>query len=381
MKSKYLLVGVLVACVSTCLAADAKDEQAATVEAQNSYEQLVDVYMHFDAKAWDAACKDSLKFNSAFTARQKADMSYMRRSAQEYRPDWWKNTKSSSSVSFQVAVWGKPPFMANYKPSAGLGYSGIFAFDEAGRPVIVLSWQAHVVDSTKPLEGDAAAAHQMKEGDEAEAIIWHELGHNFVSLGFDLNQLIDLYTNHEILYNSLQEFYADTTALYHCSPPGRKATLLIRIMGLHWNDVNDEHVRGSMGIGSYLLATLLSDPAKWPSFHLPTMVPEADPERKCILYMYEHLDPGYTLDEDRNLRELIGNLFHRQGASIFRSKGTIALPNRLEYKMTASEDRDLQVKRDAWVAAELKKAIDSGVVTKVRATAGHPKRFRLKPVW
>ena len=140
-------------------------------------------------------------------------------------------------------------------------------------------------------------------------------------------------------------------------------------------------MRGSLGIGSYLLANILSDPAKWPSFHLPTTVPETDAERKCILYMYEHLDPGYTLDEDRNLRELIGNLYHRQGASIFRGKGTVALPNKLEYKMTPSEDRDLQVKRDAWVTVELKKAIDSGVVTKVQATQGHPKRFRLKPVW
>lgn len=380
MKRGYLIVGVLVACVSTCLAAEAKNEQAATAEAQSCYEQMVDTYLHFDVKAWDTACKASLKFTGSFTAQQKADIAYMRRAAQEYRPDWWKSTKSSTSVSFPVTIWGKT-FTANYRPSAGLGYSGIFDFDEAGRPVIVLSWQAHVVDSTKPLEGDAAAAHQMKEGDEAEAIIWHELGHNFVSLGFDLNQLIELYKKYQILYNSLHEFYADTTALYHCSPPGRKATFLIRISGLHWNDVNDEHVRGSMGIGSYLLANVLSDPAKWPSFHLPTTVPETDAERKCILYMYEHLDPQYTLDEDRNLRELIGNLYRKQGASIFRSKGTISLPNKLEYKMTPSEDRDLQVKRDAWVAATLKKAIDSGAVAKVQTTGGHPKRFRLKPVW
>jgi hypothetical protein len=380
MKREYLIVGVFVACVSTCLAAEAKNEQAATAEAQSCYEQVVDSYLHFEAKAWDAACKASLKFTGSFTAQQKADIAYMRRAAQEYRPDWWKCTKSSTSVSFPATIWGKT-FTANYRPSEGLGYSGIFDFDEAGRPVVVLTWQPHVVDSTKVLEGDAAAAHQMKEGDEAEAIIWHELGHNYVTLGFDLNQLIELYKNYNILYNSLQEFYADTTALYHCSPPGRKATFLIRIAGLQWNNANDEHVRGSMGIGSFLLANVLSDPAKWPSFHLPTTVPETDPERKCILYMYEHLDPRYTLDEDRNVRELIGNLFRKQGASIFRSKGTISLPNKLEYKMTPSEDRDLQVKRDAWVAAALKKAVDSGAVAKVQATGGHPKRFRLKPVW
>jgi hypothetical protein len=380
MKRGYLLVGVFVACVSTCLAAEAKNEQAATTEAQMCYEKLEDTYLHFEAEAWDAAYKASLKFAGSFTAKQRADIAYMRKAAQEYRPAWWKNTKSSSSVSFQAVIWGKP-FPANYMPSGSLGGQQVVYDPVAEKFHVVVTWQPHMVDSTKILEGDAAAAHLMTEGNEAEAIIWHELGHNYVTLGFDVNQLSELYTKYQILYTSLQEFYADMTALYHCSPPGRKATFLIRISGLHWNNVNDEHVRGALGIGSFLLATILSDPAKWPSFHLPTTVPESEVERKCILYMYEHLDPKYTLDEDRNLRDLVGRLIQTRGATIFRSKGTIPLPNRLEYKITPSEDRDLQTKRDAWVAAELKKAIDSGLVTKVQATGGHPKRFRLKPVW
>jgi len=379
-KRVYLLVGVFVACVSAGLAADAKNEQAATAEAQNCYEQLVDTYLHFEAKAWDAACKASLKYTGSFTAQQRSDVAYMRKAALEYRPDWWKNTKSSTSVSFPAVIWGKT-ITANYMPSGALGGEGLIYDPVTEKLHVVVTWQPHMVDSTKVLEGDAAAAHQMTEGNEAEAIIWHELGHNYVTLGFDEDQLRDLYTKYQILYMSLQEFYADMTALYHCSPPGRKASFLIRVPSFHWNNVNDEHVRGALGIGSYLLANILSDPAKWPSFHLPTAVPETDPERKCILYMYEHLDPQYTLEEDRNLRELVGKLIHAQGAAIFRSKGTIPLPNRLEYKMTPSEDRDLQVKRDAWVAATLKKAIDSGAVTRIQATGGHPKRFRLKPVW
>ena len=380
MKHEYLLVGVLISCVSAGHAAGTDREGAATADAQMCYEKLEDTYLHFEARAWDTAYKESLKYTRDFTTQQKSDIAYMRRSAQEYRPDWWKFTKSSSSVSFQAVIWGKP-FPANYMPSAFIGGQMIRYDPVTEKFHVVVTWQPHMVDSTKALEGDAAKAHQMTEGNEAEAIVWHELGHNYVTLGFDIKQLSELYDKHEILYNSLQEFYADMTALYHCSPPGRKATFLIRVPSFHWNDVNDEHVRGALGIGSYLLANILSDPAKWPSFHLPTTVPETDPDRKCILYMYEHLDPQYTLDEDRNIRELVGRLIRTRGDTIFRSKGTVPLPNRLEYKITPSEDRDLQVKRDAWVAAELKKAIDSGVVTKAQATGGHPKRFRLKPVW
>ena len=381
MKRAAIVFAVLAAFVSCGLAADVQPERAATAEAQMAYELLEDAYMHFSTSEWDEALKVANKFTRDYTPRQKADISYMRRSAAEYRPAWWKSTKSSSNVSFATTVWGRR-FTANYKPSDMLGAQAIWNVNyDTGQVDVVVTWQPHWVDSDDPVEGDAARAHHISRGNLAEAIIWHELGHNYVTKGFDLKALIELYTNHQILFDSLQEFYADMTALYHCSPSGRKATFLIRVPGLHWNDVNDSHVRGAMGVGSYILATVLSDPAKWPSFNLPPAVPDKDVERKTILYMYEHIDPDYTLEEDRALRELIGNLIRRKGSDIFRSKGTVLLPNKLVYRFTTSEDRDFQPKRDAWVAAELQKAIDAGLVKAVEATRGHPKRFRIRKQW
>jgi len=359
---------------------DDQDDRAKTAEAQTCYEKLVDTYLHYDKASWDEALKASYEHNRQFSMKQRTDIAYMRRAATGYRPTWWKRTKSSTGVSFQVEVWGRA-FPVKYVPSDALGASGILEFDEHGRPQVAATWQPHLVDSMKPLGGDAAKAHQMRVGDEAEAIIWHELGHCYINANFNLDQLRELYFDYHILYMSLHEFFADLSALYHCSPPGRKATILIRISEVHWNDVNDPHVRGALGIGSYMLATILSEPEKWPNFHLPTVVPESDVERKCILYMYEHLDPHYTLEEDRQLRDLAGDLVKKHGTTIFRSKGTIPLPNKLIYKMTTSEDRDNQTERDKWVAERLKKAIDAGLVTKVSKTLGHPKRFKLPPDW
>jgi len=380
MKRAAIVFAVLSTFVSYCLADDAGPELAATTKAQMAYELLEDTYMHFAPAEWEEALKASYEFTRDYTPRQKADIMYMRKAAIEYRPAWWKNTKSSSAVSFTTTVWGKR-FKANYMPSGSLGQQAIVGFDEAGKPQIVVSWQPHWVDSPDAVEGNAARAHLITRGNLAEAIIWHELGHNYVTNGFDYNALYELYTKYRILFDSIQEFYADMTALYHCSPAGRKATFLIRVPGLSWNDVNDPHVRGAMGIGSFLLTTVLSDPAKWPSFNLPTAVPDKNVERKSILYMYEHIDPDYTFDEDRALRELIGKLMRTRGSAIFRSKGTVPLPNGLEYKFTTSEDRDLQVKRDKWVAARLKKAIDAGLVRTVEVTKGHPKRFRIREKW
>ena len=383
MKRACLMIGavvVMVSAVSTVAVGAEPEDQAKTPEAQIYYEKLVDIYMHFEPKAWDEAYKSSYKYSRDFSLKQKQDVIYMNRSAKEYRPDWWKYTKSSTNISFPITMWGKR-FVANYMPTEMLGAQTFMWNEKTQQYEIVVTWQPHVVDSPKPLGGDAAEAHQLREGDEAEGIVWHELGHNYIASGFSNQQLGELYTNYSILFHSLQEFFADMTALYYCSPPGRKSIMLLRIEEINWNDVNDPHARGALGIGAYILATVLMNPEKWPSFHLPTMVPDGDTERKTILYMYEHLDPHYSLEEDRQLRDLIGDLIKQQGSAIFRSKGTVPLPNKLEYKITTSEDRDLQIKRNQWVADTLKKAIEAGMVKKVLKTDGHPKRFRISVPW
>ena len=376
-----LLLGVAVFLVAAAApTAVAADDEARTAEAQRAYEDLVYAYMHYDTASWDTAYKTAMKQYNSFSTKQKGDVSYMRRTEADFRPSWWKNCKSSTSISFTANVWGKN-FTANYMPSSSLGYQGLVWDEETKSIKVYVSWQPHMVDSLRPLGGDAAKAHQIREGDEAEAIIWHELGHNYITIGFNTDQIIELYTKYRILFQSLQEFYADMTALYHCSPPGRKVTMMLRISEVFENDAIESHTRGALGIGSYMLAAILSEPEKWPSFHLPTTVPETDVERKTILYMYEHIDPHYTLEEDRAIREMVGSLIMKQGSTIFRSKGTIPLPNRLQYKITTSEDRDLQIQRDKWVAETLKKAIEAGAVAKVQKTEGHPKRFRLPTTW
>jgi hypothetical protein len=381
MMRAYLLFGVTVfLAAATATSALAADDQARTAEAQKAYEDLVYAYMHYDSASWDTAYKEASKQYNSFSTKQKGDVSYMRRTAAEFRPTWWKNCKSSTSVSFPAVIWGKT-ITANYMPTSMLGAQQLVYDPDTQKFHVVVTWQPHMVDSLRPLGGDAAKTHQMREGDQAEAIIWHELGHNYITVGFSTDQIVELYTKYEILFRSLQEFYADMSALYHCSPPGRKVTMMLRISEMFEDSALESHTRGARGIGSYMLATVLTEPEKWPSFHLPTAVPETDVERRTILYMYEHIDPHYTLDEDRNLREMVGNLVMKQGGNIFRTKGTIPLPSKLQYKITTSEDRDLQIQRDKWVAEMLKKAIDSGAVAKVQKTEGHPKRFRLPTTW
>jgi hypothetical protein len=191
-------------------------------------------------------------------------------------------------------------------------------------------------------------------------------------MSLPLRTVIELYDNHALLYSHLQEFYADITALYHAGPKARLTTLFIRTDEIEADWEDEGHARGSMAIGSLLLTTFLFDPNKWPSVHLPPSVPDKDAERLSTVYVYDHIDPNWTLGEDRQVRDLVQKFINTKGDAVFRGKGDVQLPNNLSFKLMVSEDRELQKKRDAWVGAQLKKAIDAGRADKPKT--GTPDR-------
>jgi hypothetical protein len=326
--------------------------------AAESYDKMVAAYMKGDWAALGDELKSVDKLLRFMTPAQRLDVKYVRDSAAEYRPAWWSECRKTSNVSFGAKIWGKG-FTANYMPSEAPGVE-MPVGEKDGKLVVVVSWKPSLVDSPKAADGYLAKRFGLTRGDLGEAMVWHELGHNYISLGLPLNAVKELYTNYSLLFGHLQEFYADMTALYHASPKARLATLLIRADDIEEDREDEGHGRSAMAIGSLILANVLADPAKWPSVHLPPAVPDKEVERLTTLYAYEHLDANWTLGEDRALRDLVQKFIFVKGEAVLRGRGDVQLPNNLSYKLMATDDRDSQKKRDAWVAAQLKKAIDSG---------------------
>ena len=54
--------------------------------------------------------------------------------------------------------------------------------------------------------------------------------------------------------------------------------------------------------------------------------------------------------------------------SVLRERGTVVLPNGLQFKLMVAEDRQLKITRDNWVKAQLKKLIAAGKTDKPDAT-------------
>ncbi|MBN1942725.1 MAG: hypothetical protein JW849_05455 [Phycisphaerae bacterium] len=331
------------------------------------YDRFLAAYRKADWLEFRDLYKDWSKMRLKLSQPQRSDVIYMRKTAEEFRPAWWKYTRSTKNTSFKARIWGRW-FTANYVPSESLGQHQPVAIRN-GRLLTVVQWRPTYVDNPKPFSNDnsfyvfipEAKDYGFTIGTMAEVIIWHELGHNYICLNLPLRQLIRLHDEYSLLYMHLQEFYADLTALYHASLPGRLFTMKLRLMSLVDYDENDVHTRGcTHAVGALLLAKMLSEPDQWPSVHFPGKVPKEDVERYTIFYVYRHIDPGWTLAEDRRLREFVNQWVRSKGESALRRKGRISLPNGQTMMLLAGEDRENQRKRDLWIKRKLEAIIASG---------------------
>jgi hypothetical protein len=355
------------------------DPKAKTrAEAMAQYQKIMQCYKSGMLSQVPDEIKKITRIRGYLPRSAQADLAYIPRTLKMYRPAWWRNMRSSSNVTFKATLWGRP-LTANYMPSDMLG--GMRAVDiRGGKLVTIVSWRPNMIDNPKPAEGYLAVRHKLTKAAIGEAIGWHELGHNYISYFLPLKHVMVLYENHSKLYYHLQEFYADMTSLYHSSPGGRLALMFTRLEGLHRYREGEEHDRAAHAIGSLILANVMMAPKKWPSFHFPPKVPEEDIELSTIRYLYEQIDPGWTLNEDKALRLMIKKFITINGARVLRFKGMVALPSRIPMMLMVSDDRASQAKRDKWVKTKLEELIKSGRADKEPAKIEKSGRgYRIDP--
>ncbi len=346
-----------------------KGEEPAAPESQEeiaaaAYQELAGAYLLNDWDALPELGRSARKHMRFMDRQQRLDIKYIQMHAKDFRPKWWSKCSSSSNVSFKVGLWGRP-LIANYKPDRVLGQQAVLAERARGSSRIirlhaVVSWKPSLVNSSTPGTGKLAELHGMKQGDLGEVIVWHELGHCFITNRLPVDHVIELYNQHEMLFSHLQEFYADLTSLHHASPRARRVTLMLRLSGLDRYDDSEQHARASHAIGSLVLFELLANPDDWPSFHFPPAVPKQQVELNTIIYLYEHMDPKWSVKEARALRELAGRFIKKSGEKTLRSRGMMPLPNKHKFSLMAGQDHKYQEARDAYVAERLEALIESG---------------------
>lgn len=360
-------------------AADAQaDDPMASyrAEAAAAYQELVQAYLKNDWDTLDELTRTIRRHTRFFDRDQRNDVVYIQKNTKDFRPKWWDKCSSASNISFQAEIWNRP-LMANYMPTRAVGFQSVQAEGEYRKnrkgqyePVVtklnvIVSWKPGLVNSNTPGTGKLAEVHDMKLGDLGEVIVWHELGHCYITNYLPMQHVIELYNEHGMLFNHLQEFYADLTSIQHSSPRARRFALMLRLDGLDHYDESEEHARASHAIGALLLHEILQNPDDWPSFHFPPEVPKQQVELNAIIYLYEHMDPEWSLKEARALRELAGDFISKSGEKTLRSRGIAPLPGDMKFSLMAGQDHKYQAQRDAYVAERLKTLIETGRADKL----------------
>ncbi|MEM1211428.1 MAG: hypothetical protein AAGI68_03935 [Planctomycetota bacterium] len=351
--------------------ANADPQATAKAAAEDFFVRLQRHGLRGQTDEFNALRREFRRHTAHLTGAQKRTISRLSRDVLRNRPPaWWKNTRSSTPVSFKAEIWDKS-FTANYKPADTTGVQAVSVrqtgwkrtrngYEPVLRLDIIVAWRPKHIDSDRPAEGLIAESHGYTNGDLAEVIVWHELGHNFLSARFSIDQIITLYTQHEALYVTLQEFFADMTAIAHAGHHARRAAMQMRLFELDQYDDDAPHNRGSHGVGAIFIHDVLNHPDKWPSVRLPPAVPKQQVELNTIIYAYENWEADWSYDEAIRLQKLMQDFVKRNGETTFRRKGEITLPNRLEMQLMVSDDRDHQKQRDAWVAKRLGQLMTQG---------------------
>ena len=290
-----------------------------------------------------------------------------------YRPKWWDGTKKQEKNSFKAEIWGRN-FWANYVPSRELGLQAVYPQEKLNSRtgqyevvdlIILVTWKPLMVDSDEAAGGKLSEMHGYTLGDIAEVIVWHELGHNYMTEAISTKDNVTLYQNYSDLYSTLHEHFADLAAIYHGTPRARKVALQFRLEGLDYYTKDSSHCRGSHGIGSILIADMLSNPDKWPSVRFPPAIPEQQIEINTIIYIYENLPAMWTAEEDIRVQELAEKYVMKHGKRTFKSKGEFTLPSKQKFALMYGDDRENQSSRDEWVRGKLEELISEGRADKL----------------
>jgi hypothetical protein len=326
--------------------------EAAKQKAKETYNAVVTAYMNSNWDAMNEAQKSASRYATYMTPQQRADLTYIRQTAGDYRPPWWKACKSTTPTKIRATIWGRG-IVCNYLPADKPSISGQI---DGQHTEVTVSWNPSYVDSTEQEKGRLAEEHGLTLGDQGEVIVWRQLGHSYITVSLPGATLLAMYKENQHLYQHLQSFLAELTSMYHCSPKARRTAMLIHGSTLHDpQGAAEASVRSCRAISALFLSIVLAEPGKWPSIKLPPSVPEDSIEKTVGAYVYSNVEPTWTLNEDRAFREALKEFFHANGERALKQKGKLILPNKMTFMLMEPDDRALEPKRDAWVKERLQK--------------------------
>jgi len=343
-----LALGFLVAWGASGVGAASIEE--AKEQARKEYQRMADAFLASDWSELAEALKMPAGQLRLLTPGQRADVAYVRKTAAECRPAWWKAAKSTTRRSFRVTLWGRPMAVV-FTPAEK---SNVNVQTTQGRRTIAVSWNPSPLDSTAPAGGEMAA-HGCTAGDLADLTVWQTLANAQLMTSMPLKTLSAFYNRDKEAFQRYQLFRNNLAGLYHGSPRARHAALIVDLAAFMEKYGSGPLAGSRRAVGAMLIAVVLANPSKWPSLPLPETLAPDGAEQALAVHLKMRVGKAWTIAEDRALREATA-AFHRKNTKQVLASGKVILPNRLTFYLAADADAACRPRRDAWVARQFAKA-------------------------
>ena len=148
--------------------------------------------------------------------------------------------------------------------------------------------------------------------------------------------------------------------LYYATPKARRWGEFLYLLA--WKEMYAKMpiVNARKANGAMFLVEVLTDPSKYPSLSVPKDVPAEKTEEKLAEHYRDWIEKhGWTVAEDMALRKAIREFAAANESALFRTQQVVTLPNKLKIWLDPEGDESLRPRRDAWLTAQVEKAIDS----------------------
>ncbi len=309
------------------------------------YSRISDNYLQ---GKWDDLDKDlqsPASELSALTAQQKSDVDYIRQVLAECRPAWWTECKAGKKTQIRPILWSTR-LNVMYDPNTNnVNFAGF-----GPTTLLTVGWKPDEVDNT------AHAEHGFSKGELQTMSIWGGLGMGQAWVAATSATM----SNDEKTRVHLSRYLAfrnNVSNVYYGTPRSRRWSFWLYLAAYMDKYAKMPEVECRKVIGSMLLAEVLANPARYPSFKLPAKMPTEKFDARLADHYRQFVEKhSWTVAEDKALREAFKAFAIANEKDVFKSC-KVQLPNGQIHSLESTEDdAPLRVKREAWIKAQLDKA-------------------------
>lgn len=309
------------------------------------YDKIVSQYM---AGKWDdleAQIKATAKNPGTFSISEKADINYISQALADCHPAWWKPCVAGKRTSIRVSIFNVP-VSAVFDPQQKQGVNAQFDGDDR---TFLLGWAMGELGSSENAE------HGFTKGELAAGGIWSSLGMASGYAQAPLSSLLDNGETQKIKLQRVLSFRGDLAAAYYGSPRTRRWWFFLALQYYRPQYQKTPIVMSRKALGAMLVAELAGHPGDYPSIQLPAIGDADHAEDKLVSAVHDRIERhAWTLAEDKLIRGAT-RTFALANASALHTGGPVKLANGLLISFEPNDDVALQLKRDQWLAEQLKK--------------------------